>query len=152
MMGLVAFLATRIKLPPWAVEVLLGALLVLAIWLSGIFHEKGAETVRIIRQQVQVEKRVVETDHSHDQELADLRAYRDAHPLTAVRLCNPPRLPERPAERLQSTHGGDVQPLPSGDSSLRAEPGPDISGLLELLAGRADEVSADLRRRQELEP
>lgn len=151
-MGLVAFLATRIKLPPWAVEIILGALLVLAIWLSGIFHEKAKERVRTITQQVQVEKRVVETDHSHDQELADLRAYRDAHPLTAIRLCHSQRLPERPAEGLPSAPTGDVQPVPAGDNGLREQSGPDISELLDLLGKRADEVSAGLRRRQALEP
>jgi hypothetical protein len=36
----------------------------------------------------------------------------------------------------------DVQPLPARDSGVRPGAGPDISGLLDLLASRADEVSA----------
>lgn len=151
MTGLVAFLATRIRVPPWLIELALAGLLVLGIWLSGIFHEKARIETRIVKQQVQVEKRVIETDHAHDQELSDLRAYRAAHPVQPVRLCQPARMPIA-TPRQPSAATGDLQQVSAGDSQLRPEPGPDISGMLELLSDRADEVSAGLRRRQELEP
>lgn len=151
MTGLVAFLATRIRVPPWLVELTLAGLLVLGIWLSGVFHEKAHIETRIVKQQVQVEKRVIETDHSHDQELADLRAYRASHPVQPIRLCKPASMPSS-ASRQPSAATTDVFPVSTGDHGVREEPGPDISRLLELLGGRADEVSATLRRRQELEP
>lgn len=150
-MSLVALLATRIRVPPWLIELALAGLLVLGIWLSGVFHEKARIETRIVKQQVQVEKRVIETDHSHDQELSYLRAYRASHPVQPVRLCQPIRVPIA-APRQPSAATGDLQPVSAGDSQLRPEPGPDISGMLELLSDRADEVSAGLRRRQELEP
>lgn len=150
-MSLVALLATRIQVPPWLIEALLAGLLVFGIWLSGVFHEKGVIKIQTVEKQVQVEKRVIETDHTHDQELSDLRAYRASHPVQPVRLCQPIRVPIA-APRHPSTASGDLQPVSAGDSQLRPEPGPDISGMLELLSERADEVSAGLRRRQELEP
>lgn len=150
-MSLVAFLATRIRVPPWLIEVVLAGLLVLGIWLSGVFHEKARIETRIVKQQVEVEKRVIETDHTHDQELADLRDYRASHPVQPVRLCKPASVPTAPP-RQPSAASGDVQQVSAGDSQLRPDPGPDISGMLEALAGRADSVSATLRRRQQLEP
>ena len=151
-MSLVAFLATRIKLPPWLIEALLAGLLVLGIWLSGVFHEKRRIEIRTVERQVQVEKRVIETDHSHDQELTDLRAYRASHPEQPVRLCQSARKPITP-QRQPSAATADVQLLPGSNPEVRptGDP-PDISGLLILLGLRADEVSALLRRRQELEP
>lgn len=150
-MSLVAFLATRIKLPPWVIEALLAVLLVMGIWLSGVFHEKARIETRIVKQQVEVEKRVIETDHSHDQELVDLRAYRASHPEQPIRLCHSSPTPIA-AQRQPSAATADVLPVLTGDSGVREQPGPDISGLLDLLGARADEVSALLRRRQTLEP
>lgn len=138
-------------LPQWLLELLVIGLLVGAIWYWGFHTEHTIVQTRIVKQQVQVEKRVIETDHSHDQELSDLRAYRDSHPELPVRLCVPSRVPAAPP-RQPSAAGSDVQPVPAGDYGVREEPGPDISGLLDLLAFRADQVSAGLRRRQTLEP
>ena len=139
-------------IPRWAWEALGVSALIAGIWLSGAWHERTVIQTRTVKQEVQVEKRVIETDHSHDQELADLRAYRASHPLEPVRLCITDPLPTSTAQGQPGTVSTDVQPLPGGNPSVRAEPGPDISSLLNLLALRADEVSAGLRRRQELEP
>lgn len=145
-----AFLAF---VPRWVWELIGGAALVLAIWLSGVFHERAVVRTRVVKQEVQVEKRIVETDHSHDQELAALRAYRSAHPPVTVRLCVPDRVPSPAAPRRAGTAASGVQPVPSRDHSGGArQAGPDIFPLLEALAARADQVSAGLRRRQELEP
>jgi hypothetical protein len=43
---------------------------------------------------------------------------------------------------------GGVQPVHEGDSDLRPELGPDISGMLDALAASADSVSGDLREQQ----
>lgn len=152
-MGLVALLAARIKLPPWLIEALLAGLLILGIWLSGVFHEKARIERQVVKEQVEVEKRVLVTDHSHDQELSELRSYRDAHPVQPVRLCRANVLPPRSPEGHPGPTTADVLPVPGSDPLVRpAGDPPDIADLLGLLALRADQMSAGLRRRQELEP
>lgn len=138
-------------IPQWLLEMLIIGLLLGGIWYWGFHTEHTIVKERIVKQQVQVEKRVVETDHSHDQELADLRAYRASHTIQPVRLCKPASM-STSSPRYTGAGSGDVQQVSAGNSDLRPEPGPDISPLLEALAGRADGVSAGLRRRQQLEP
>jgi hypothetical protein len=138
-------------LPQWALELIIIGLLLGAVWYWGFHTEHTIVQTRVIKQQVEVEKRVIETDHSHDQELADLRAYRAAHPVQPVRVCQSAGVPIA-APRQSSAASADVQPMPGPDPGLRPEAGPDIGSLLGLLALRADEVSATLRRRQALEP
>src|SRR5262245_41810576 len=125
---MMAFLAL---VPRWVYEVLGAAALVAAIWFSGVFHERAVIQTRVVKQEVQVEKRIVETDHSHDQELTDLRAFRDSHPVQPVRLCVADVVHAPAIEGQPSAAPGSVQPVPPGDSGIRSEPGPDISGLLE---------------------
>ena len=150
-MSLIALALRWTGLPQWALELnVIGALLG-GIWYWGFHTEHTIVKERIVKQQVEVEKRVIETDHSHDEELAVLRAYRDAHPVQPVRLCQSAPVPSA-APRQPGAASGDILTVPSGGAGVRPEPGPDISRLLEILAGRADEVSAELRRRQELEP
>jgi hypothetical protein len=92
-----------------------------------------------------------------EQELKDLRAYRDAHPVGAVRLClaRPAGVPA--AASTVEGHGGPgagaepVQPVPAGDSGSGpggTAAGPDIARMLDALAARADYVSAGLREWQ----
>jgi hypothetical protein len=98
--------------------------------------------------------RTAVAETSNDQELAALRAYRDAHPEQPVRLCLDTRLPATPAApRLPGTPAGDVLPLPAGNpGGGERRAGPDIFGLLDLLAARGDQVSAQLRKRQAIDP
>jgi len=138
-------------IPQWLLELLVIALVVLGIYFSGVFHERAVIKTQTVTKKIEVEKRVVETDHSHDKELADLRAYRAGHPEQPVRLCKSISVPTA-APRQPSADTADVQPVSGPDPGIRAEPGPDISELLGLFALRADEVSAGLRRRQALEP
>ncbi|MDE2105822.1 MAG: hypothetical protein KGL39_51840, partial [Patescibacteria group bacterium] len=74
------------------------------------------------------------------------------HPigLPPIRLCInvPGSAPGHQAARGPAgtgTPAADVRHLPSGDSPVRAVQGPDVSGLLGLLAGRADDTAAQLR-------
>ncbi len=139
-------------LPQWALEMAIIGLLLGGIWYWGFHTERTIVKERVVQQQIQVEHRVIETDHSHDQELADLRAYRATHPVQPVRLCID-HVPPRSTEGQPGAPAADVQPVPSGDPGVRPPPaGPDIEPMLELLTDRADEVSAGLRRRQTLEP
>lgn len=150
-MSLIALALRWTGLPQWALELLVIGLLLGGIWYWGFHTEHTIVKERIIRQQVEVEKRVIETDHSQDQELAALRDYRAHHPEQPVRLCQPASMPSA-APRQPSTAAADVQPVPGSGAQLRPEAGPDIGELLGLLALRCDAVSAGLRRRQELEP
>ncbi len=150
-MSLIALALKWTGLPQWALELIVIGLLLGTVWYWGFHTEHTIVQTRIVKQQVEVEKRVIETDHSHDQELTDLRAYRAAHPVEPLRLCQPASVPIA-APRQPSAASGDVQQVSAGDRDVRPAGGPDISRLLDLLAGRADEVSATLRRRQELEP
>lgn len=139
-------------LPQWAIELAVVVVVAGGLVFYGAHHEKVRIETKVQKQIVQVEKRVIETDHTHDQELADLRAYRAANP-NSVRLCVAGNnLSARPAEGQPGAAAGTVQPVSPGDSSSGTEQGPDIFPLLDLLAARADEVSALLRRRQEIDP
>ena len=150
-MSLIALALRWTGLPQWALELIVIGLLLGGIWYWGFHTEHTIVQTRIVKQQVEVEKRVIETDHSHDQELADLRAYRAGHPEQPVQLCQSTSVPIAPP-RQPSAAPTDVQPVPGPDPSIRPESGPDIGELLGLLALRADQVAADLRRRQQLEP
>lgn len=150
-MSLIAGALRWTGIPQWGMELIVIGLLLGGIWYWGFHTEHTIVQTRIIKQQVEVEKRVIETDHSQDQELASLRDYRARHPEQPVRLCQPAGVPST-APRSPSAATADVQPMPGPDHQLRPEAGPDIGELLGLLALRADEVSAGLRRRQTLEP
>lgn len=155
----------------WAAEAGVATLIVSALlWYHHHVYETGVAAVRqqdavalaAARATAEAEttkltQQAEEAAHAHDQELSDLRAYRDSHPVQPVRLCfnanhSEPRVPA--AAGSDASHGAagaraaDVQPVPAGDSGIRPGSGPDISGLLEALAGRADQVSAQLREYQ----
>jgi hypothetical protein len=102
-------------------------------------------------EKVRHDQELKDANHANDQELDNLRAYRDANPVKPVRLCIAPR-PVRPSGTPADGAGagsGDVQPVPAGDTGSGADgAGPDIAGLLESLAAVADAVSADLREEQ----
>lgn len=98
-----------------------------------------------------LQKKADEAEHAHDKEIADLRLYRATHPVH-VGVCHAtgnsqPSVPS-PAGSDSGHAGassttGDVQPVPAGDSGEQ-----DIGGLLDILAGKADAVSAQLREYQ----
>lgn len=102
-------------------------------------------------EKVRHDQELKDANHANDQELDNLRAYRDSHPVQPVRLCISPR-PVRPAGTAADGAGSPAKPvldLPSGDSGSGADgAGPDIAGMLESLAAAADSVSADLREEQ----
>jgi hypothetical protein len=140
-------------MPRWVYEALAVVALAVGLYETGAYRERVKIETHVEKQQVIVQEKVVETDHTHDAELATLRAYRAAHPIVDGGLCfadsSPPSTPKRSA----GAEGGAVQPVPSRDSGVQQiREGRPVIGLLESLAGRADEVSAALRRRQSLEP
>lgn len=159
------------KLPQWALE-----LLVIAAVAGGIFYwqhhliEKGINEQKAAdaaaskkieedtaKQTAELKARATTAEQAYDKEHADNQNYRDSHPIGPVRLCaNNASRPIVPA-------GGSVNPRNEGTGSATAnvpevpgrdnrsgaaEAGPDISGLLGLLAAKADDVSGRLREFQ----
>lgn len=100
-----------------------------------------------------LQQRADAAEKAHVQEDASTATYRDAHPVVDVRLClqatSGAGLPQAPASTTglsgTSPTASHVQPVPAPDSGVRSGSGPDIGGLLDFLAGRADSVSAQLR-------
>jgi len=91
-------------------------------------------------------------NEEHDQ----LVAYRTAQPLHG-QLCTQPRNSLASVPAIADTvilHAGpsaataNLQPVPTGDSAASGRADPDVRHLLDVFAGRADEVSATLREFQ----
>jgi hypothetical protein len=102
-------------------------------------------------EKVRHDQELKDANHANDQELDNLRAYRDANPVQPVRLCVSPR-PVRPAGEAADGAGAPatgIQPVPESDSGVRPDgSGPDIGTMLATLALAADAVSAELREEQ----
>jgi hypothetical protein len=135
-------------------------------FLSFIRHERAIGASRILQadalaltkaqaaadiQTAKLAKQAQEASHAHDQELADLRYYRVTHPVH-IRVCHDthdsiPGVPGSSAANGgnagSSPPRGGVQPVLAGDNGSD-----DLGPMLELLAGRADKLSAQLREFQ----
>lgn len=156
---MIAFLARIFGLQTWMIELILGVILGTAAYGMfkhiehvGAIREKAKIAAQVAADEKETAKRVAAAEHTHDSEIADLTAYRVAHPDT-VRLCVSPgvRTPST-SPRLPGAAAGGVQQVPAGNSSGgEGTAGPNIFGLLDALAARADEVSAQLRARQSIE-
>lgn len=147
------------KLPQWALELIALALAAGGVWLwhyetyqSGVRAEVAKVEAIQAKVTASLTAKANTAEHSHDSELNDLRTYRDQHPTADVRLCVPTPSVQAPQTVTQrgsaAPSTGSLQPVPAGDSGVRAEPGPNISGLLEALAARADQVTAQARELQ----
>lgn len=107
------------------------------------------------KQTAELQVRATTAEQAYDKERADTQNYRDSHPLQPVRLCVdshnrgsivPKAGAANSGDAGTSTAAKDLHDVPSGDNSGReGAAGPDISGMLELLASKADDVSAVLR-------
>jgi hypothetical protein len=85
--------------------------------------------------------------------------YRLDHPLGAVSLCDAPPSPGAGAvseargglagNAVAGTGAGPVLGVPAGGAQLEPQRSRDIGPLLDILAGRADQVSAQLREFQD---
>jgi hypothetical protein len=121
---------------------------------------KAQETANDEKTQVEAAAKTMELQQRSDaaekayvQEQSEAAAYRDAHPVADVRLCyqapNGGSMPQATGGSSGASHPSaaptNVQPVPSRDSGVRTGPGPDVGGLLNFLAARADAVSAQLR-------
>lgn len=156
---MIALLLGWTKLPQWALELVALGLVAGGVWLwhheafeSGVKAEVAKVEAQQAKTTAQLEARATTAEHAHDTELNTLRDYRSTHPEQPVRLCVSTPSVQAPAVvavgRSAIAAPGVIQPVPAGDSGVREQPGPDIGGLLEALAARADEVTAQARELQ----
>ncbi len=178
-MSIVGLLLGWTGLPKWASELVLIGIVaagaVGAFWLyhhhvyvEGIHAQQVADqraSAKVVAQaRAETKAAQAQANAAHDaylQEISHEAIAAARHPLPAVRLCLDAHrggfsLPEAgatyPGNAGASTAAGGVPALPGADHPVRSRRGPDISGLLELLAGRADQVSAVLREYQARNP
>lgn len=154
----------------WIVEAIaLAAIMGLVAWWhhatfeAGIKHQKAeddeatASLVHAAEVQTDFYKaRAERAEGAHAQETIDNDRYRAANPLHGG-LCQPAYGWQGHLPDVTATHAGNagaspgpaaIQPVPAGDTESGGRANPDIRHLLDLLAGRADEVSATLREFQ----
>lgn len=164
--AILAFIHAR----KWIVELIVAALVVAAIaWWHHSAVEQGMKRVRdedraamlqakedADRETSRLKGIADAAETSRAQEQAELDTYRRLDPLHGG-LCKPEshrdaRVPE--ARPVDSGHAGssasapDLQPVPTRDPEASGRADPDVRHLLDVLAGRADEVSATLREFQ----
>lgn len=156
---MIAALLGWTKLPQWAIEAIALALVAGSIWLwhhetyeSGVRAEVAKIEIFNAKVTAALTTKAAVAEHSHDDELTALRAYRGTHPELSVRLCQPTpgvqASPTRPVSGADPSAPGIVQQVSAGDNRVRTEPGADIGGLLEALAARADQITAQARELQ----
>ncbi len=114
--------------------------------------EDEAQAQKVLAQN---EAKVAQAEHIHDEEINGLRAYQLGHPLPQLRLCNKPagnpQLPATPGNGsgvAAPTEAQPIQPMPGRDSESGSERDASLTRLLQLLAGRADLLSAQARELQ----
>ena len=136
----------------------IGAAIALSLLLGYVHHrvyQEGWNAATAVveaaatKRQKALQSQIDTAEHSHDQELARLRQFRDDYPVGPVRLCLGPSL------SIETAHSGQIigrpgpaapelQQVPAGDPDGGAgHAGPDIGGMLDALAARADEVNND---------
>ena len=178
-MSLIGTLLGWTGMPQWALELIaIGAVAAGAVGAFWIYHhhvyvegihaqqvaDQRASAKLVAKARAVTKAAQAQANAAHDaylQEVANEQVVAARHPLPAVRLClnahrGGLRLPEAGTPHSgnagTSTAPGRVPALPGANHPVRPRRGPDISGLLELLAARADQVSAVLREYQARNP
>jgi len=168
-MSIVTLFLGWTKLPTWLKELIFVGIIVAAavvalkvhdthVYDAGIVHQQQIDTEQtqklLAAANVKSAALLAESNHEHtlyEQALTNDAAARAANPLPPVSLCLSPSdsggasMPQSTASQSgaanpPSTSGG-VLKMPAGNSAVRGGAGPDISGLLDLLAQRADELN-----------
>jgi hypothetical protein len=169
---MIATLLGWTKLPQWVLELIVIAAVAGGIWYwqhhligEGVTKQRTADAIATQKLQEDTDKQTAElqarattAEQAYDRERADHQTYIDSHPPQPVRLCIATPVGSALVSQASTAHSGNestgaapanLHDLPSGNSSGGASAaGPDISGLLGLLADRADQISAQLREFQ----
>jgi hypothetical protein len=160
------------KLPQWALELILIAAVAGGVWYwqhhliaEGVDKQKAADAIErkaleadTAKLTAQLQAKASTAEQAYDKERNANLEYQQSHPSRPVRLClstdnSGKILPQAGATIAGNATAGtptpNVSEVPSGNSGGGAgTAGPDISGMLSLLASRADDVSATLREFQ----
>jgi len=168
---MIATLLGWTKLPQWALDLIVVALVAGGIWYwqhhlidEGVKKQKATDAVESQKLLAEAKNETLElkakatmAEQTHAKEIADLQKFHDDHPNGPVRLClaAPGGKSVRPAGGANSGNEAtgastaSVQPVPGGDTSSGAgTAGPDIEPMLTALGTAADKVSATLREFQ----
>jgi len=172
---MIAMLLGWTKLPQWALELIVIAAVALAVAAGmhhlidvGIERQRAADAVATDKlkaataaKTAELQARATTAEQAYEKEVNDNIAYNSSHPVQPVRLClaanasggfMPKAGATHPGDASASTPAANLQPVPAGNSGSGAgAAGPDIAHLLDLLAGKADDISAALREYQNRE-
>jgi hypothetical protein len=155
----------------WLMELILLALIVVGVWVLcehlisvGVQRQKDADAkayaqlvVDNVRKEAALQTKADQAKADYESEHSALESYRASQPLHGG-LCHDQRRSSVP--EATGTHSGDeaartgaatVQPVLAGDPEIGGRADPDVRHLLDVLAGRADEVSSALREFQRRE-
>ena len=168
-MSIIGSLLGWTGMPQWALELIaVGAIAAGAVGAFWIYHhhvyvegiraqqvadqKASAKVVAAARAQTRAAEATAAAAHNaYTSEVIRESTLAAQQPLPAVRLCLNSNDSGAGLSQAGAPTGGvagagatsgDLQNLPAGNSALRGRPGPDIAHLLELLAERADQVSA----------
>lgn len=155
----------------WIAELLLLLAIVGGIWwfcnhliAKGVAEQRAADQLELVALQKdadtktqQLRDRATRAEVLHETEQTELASYRASDPLHGG-LCKsaanqgrgnlPSAQPTNPGNAPPGAASADVQPVPEGDTSAGGQRETDIRHLLDLFAGRGDEVSGGLREWQ----
>ena len=178
-MSLIGLMLGWTGLPKWATELIaVGAIAAAAVGGFWIYHhhvfvegihaqqvaDQRASAKLVAKARAETKAAQAQANAAHDaylQEVSHEAIAAARHPLPAVRLCLNAHDSGSGLSQASSPHPGNagasaaaggVPALSGANHSVRSGRGPDISGLLELLAARADQVSAVLREYQARNP
>lgn len=173
-MSIIATLLGWSKLPQWALElIVIGAIAGGLLWYhhhvyeTGISAQQHADSIASAKVEAQAaaatqaaQDAANKAQESYHAEVTRNAALAASHPLPAVRLCvntdSGPGVSEAgasfPGTQSARAPTGSVQRVPAGDHPIRSNEPADIGPMLSALAGRADEVSAELREFQGRQP
>lgn len=137
----------------WLVELLLLAAVVIGVYLFcqhligvGVQRQKDADAVELAKQLAADKVKADKAEHVHDQELSDLRTFRDEHPFT-YRVCIKPVPKHGPTD---ASHDGTTpastvgESVPAPDPDITEDRGP----LLDAFAALFETNNAALRQWQ----
>jgi len=147
-MSLIIALATRLKLPPWLVEVILAGLLILAFALYE--RHKGAEACHRADERLAAEQQAHNRDLKAKGTTTVSQEAHDFHEAIAAPVARPVRLRVCPPSRKVPT-AGTAGSISDGSAGLREPDHPEVVSTessgpeLQMIGKRADAQIAELQ-------
>lgn len=148
--GVIAFIHAR----KWLVELILAAVVVAGVYLFcqhlihvGVQRQRDEDVAALAVLRKEDQAKADKAEHSHDQEISDLRDFRDKHPFS-YRVCIQSSL-QKPHPADDSNDGASAsatmgERMPQTATDITEDRGP----LLEAFAALFDEKNSTLRQWQ----